>query len=211
MVSLLSIIEKQLKTNQNVTIVRKEEELNFRQQIALSAPKPLKQYSHLVWYHIAPTDGLYTAGELEVFMKMLVPDLKPNTYLSPYEDENRLTIQWRSFVENIGIERITVTEELELLDIEMASDGILSGFEDGKRKTENTYELFHQREIFLKTYPDAALAKDMLEGKVGTNRLDSGTRYQRDISKELLYKSYLPDNHRLKPKKKQGLLARLFS
>ncbi|MEK6809781.1 MAG: hypothetical protein AABY40_03840 [Nanoarchaeota archaeon] len=210
MVSLLNIIENQLETNLNVTIIRKEEELNFQRQITLSAPKPLKQDSHRVWYHIAPTIGLYTADELDIFMKMLVPNLKPDHYLSPYEDKSKLAIQWQYFTENIGIEKITVAEELELFDIEMASEGSIMGLEDGKRKTVNTYELIHQRKIFIKTYPDAVLAKDMLEGKFGANK-DSGTRYQRDIPKEALYNTYLPDNHCLKPKKKQGLLARLFS
>ncbi len=210
MVSLLKIIERQLETNPNVTIVSKEEELKFERYIALSAPKPLTQDSHQVWYHVAPTNGLYTAGELDIFMKMLVPHLKPDDHSSPYEDEKRLTIRWDCFTEDIAIEKIIVAEELELLDIEMVGNGSVKGLENGKKKTVNTYELTHQRKIFLKTYPDAALAKDMIEGRFGTDK-DFGTKYKQDIPKEMLYKFYLPHNHRLKPKKKSGVLARLFS
>lgn len=209
MASLLKIIGEQLEKNQNVTIVRKEEEQKFERYIALHASKPLTQDSHNVWYHIAPTNGLYTAGELDVFMKMLVPDLKTDTHFSPYEDERRLTISWLYFTEDIGIEKITVTEELELLDIEMANKGRIERLENGK-KTVNTYELIHQRKIFLKTYPDAALARDMLHGRFGTDK-DFGTRYLREIPKKILYGSYVPDGHPLKPKEKQGLLTRLFS
>lgn len=210
MTSLLKIIEKQLETNPEVTIVRKEEELKFERYLALSAPKPLKQDSHDVWYHIAPTNGLYTAGELDVFMKLLVPHLKPDNHFSPYEDKNRLTIRWDCFTEDIGIEKITIAEELELLDLEMVRTGSVKGLENGKKKTSNNYELTHQRKIILKTYPDAVLAKDMLEGKFGTHK-DWGTRYQQDIPKEMLYKSYIPDNHPLKLKEKSSVLARLFS
>lgn len=211
MVSLLNIIEKQLETNPEVIIVRKEEELkNFERYIALSAPKPLTQDSHLVWYHIAPTKGLYTAGELDVFMKLLVPHLKPDFHLRPYENEKKLVIRWDYFTENIGIEKITITEELELLDIEMTSNGNVKGLENGKKKTVSTYELTHQRKIFLKTYPDAVLAKDMLEGKLGTLK-DLDTRYLQDIPKEVLYKLYVHDNHPLKSKEKLGVFARLFS
>ncbi len=208
MVSLLNIIEKQLETNPEVIIVRKEEEpKNFERYIALSAPKPLTQESHQVWYHIAPTNGLYTAGELEVFMKLLVPHLKPNFHLSPYENKKILTIGWDCFTENVGITKITVAEELELPGYE---NGSVEGLENGKRKTVNTYDLFHQRRIVVKTYPNAVLANDMLEGKLGTFK-DWGTEYLQEIPKEVLYKLYVPDNHPLKTKEKLGVFARLFS
>ncbi len=208
MVSLLNIIEKQLETNPEVIIVRKEEEpKNFERYIALSAPKPLTQDSHQVWYHIAPTNGLYTAGELDVFMKLLVPNLKPSSHLPPSEDKDTLTIRWDCFTENVGITKITVAEELELPGYE---NGSVEGLENGKKKTLKTYELTHQRRIFVKAYPDAVLANDMLEGKLGTLK-DGDIRYLQDIPKEALYKLYVQNNHPLKTKEKLGVFARLFS
>ena len=117
-----------------------------------------------------------------------------------------MTIRWDRFTEDVGITKITIAEESELPGY---GNGSVEGLENGKKKTLNTYELTHQRIIFLKTYPDAVLAKDMLEGKLGTLK-DLDTRYQQDIPKEVLYR-YIPDNHPLKSKERLGVFARLFS
>src|SRR3989344_8072016 len=113
MSSLLHVIDEALKTNPLVIIVKRDDYIDFQRKLSLTAPKPLDQTSHEVWYHVAPKEGLYTKAELNVFMNSLMPHLKrENHYSHIYEDQHRLNLSWFMFREDIGVEKITVTGEL---------------------------------------------------------------------------------------------------
>ena len=212
MSSLLHVIDEALKTNPLVIIVKRDDYIDFQRKISLTAPKPLDQTSHEVWYHVAPKEGLYTAAELSVFGNSLMPHLKrEDQYSHLYEDRYHLNLSWFTFHEDIGVEKITVTEELELFDAvrdEFASFP-QKNIENGKGKHTKSYELTHQRRVFVKTYPDVALAQDMLSGKVGKENHNSETKYSREIPKPVLY-AYVPNGHPLKPTPSQSFLQRIF-
>lgn len=137
-------IKTSLESNPEVTIVDVIE--------VMYLPNTSQRVVQTVDYIVVPKQGLYTANELQEFMRRLVPDLKPymKDEFRPYE--KFFELGKLCFEEKFGEEQVT---RICTITDEPLADKI--GFVEGKRTIEETRD--YLRRIWVKPFPDERLAK----------------------------------------------------
>lgn len=189
--NLLEKIQQELKRNPGVVVVRVSETKDTKNIPPLGHWPPLALHAlgngshwsvHEVDVHIAPVKGLYSAQELAMFMRMLVPDEKRRIEVAPHFRETELSIGWDIFYETIGFEDISLSREASLNDPALSNE---LGFVDGKAACSWSTRLSYERGIFVKTYPSEHIAQDMLEGRLGKDET-FGTKYTKEIPISML-------------------------
>lgn len=162
--SKLTIVRQALETNPDVTIVNVDEK-NY-------LPERQGSFSHIVDFCVVPKCGLYRADELQAFMIGLVPNLEPTVKNDFYRYSDiqdfgkyayNLVFGELYFDEMIGEERIDTKRILTLTDEELLN---VSGFVDGKRTIDVTEKLLLLRRTLVRPYPNEAIARDILDGKL---------------------------------------------
>jgi len=151
----------------------------------------LKEFYN-VFLEVAPTEGLYTAEELQEFMMGLIsPNMKPECQDDFEEFEGTLFFGKLQFAESIGtIEKIRVTT-LKSSDKELLEKYNFSG----TKVVEDTINGDFMRYIHVGVFPSEEVRNDIEEGKLKKIRYNG-------IPLKLLrqYKNPSP----------KGLLQRLF-
>lgn len=140
----LATVRAALQGNSTIQIVSVEELTYF--------PVPHGyRMTHTVDFVVAPTTGIYTAGELESLMMLLVPGLKP-TMTDPFKDYDTLMCFGKLyFDEDIGKE--SIRREITLAETDFLPSGVV---EDGKVIIEESKNL--QRRTWVRLYPDVKIA-----------------------------------------------------
>ncbi len=162
--SKLKQIRTALTANPNVYVVHVEDVSHF--------PERLMGFSQTVEFVVAPKGGLYSAGELNDFMKGLVPRLKPNQVDYFHQGPAYLEFGRLYFDEKIGEETTKTVIEIKLTDIEGLPEMALRGFKTGmnnlepvlarRLKSEEAYR-YHLRRTVVSPFPSEAIAKDLWE------------------------------------------------
>lgn len=154
--SKLTIVRKSLETNPEV-VIAKVFEKNY-------LPGRDGYWSHTMDFWVVPKNGLYTAKKLQDFMMSLVPEgLEPTSIddFRQYNKKSSLDLGKLYFDEDIGQEKVTricTLSDEELLNV--------SGFVNGQRTIEEDRP--YQRRTWVSLFPNKALVRDLLEGKLNS-------------------------------------------
>ncbi len=117
---------------------------------------------HDICYHIAPKPGLYTAGELRVFMEMLFSGIEPKTAVLPRANHKMFHAGWYIFEEIIAVADVDVTRTITCIDATVQQ-------EENPQRISWKAQQRYGRSIMVKVYPCVHAAKAMLEGEFGAD------------------------------------------
>ena len=149
--SKLTHVREALQGNATITIVGAPEQ-NY-------LPGRNGYWSHTVDFYVAPkVGGLYTAKELQVLMKSLVPGLEPTCMDNFFDRDLEMAFGKLYFDEVIGAEAIC--REIVLSDEDVFFS---DGFIDGKRIINCTQELW--RRTWVNLFPNVQIATSALSGE----------------------------------------------
>jgi hypothetical protein len=126
-------------------------------------------------FWVAPTVGLYNADDLQEFMHGLVPGLKPTMKDAFHQFKNELSFGKLYFDEKIGEERAvtqvthTMTDQEFTNTFDVSGDGLENVYglnEKGVLVVDSDRTVEHRRRTWVRPFPTATFARDVLEGKV---------------------------------------------